>query len=150
MWVCAAAGSIFLFKTPGLGADTGGQDEKTMPKTTRELEFDYLAASSKLEELLQKKTSTYRLVPELEALHGRLMELGKEILASDQPQALEAEYLATAAKLHARLHEKTAAYALLSDVERLHGQLIQLGRELGWQGTPAARVGVEDPESVAV
>lgn len=109
-----------------------------MAKTTRELEFDYLAASSKIEELLQKKTGTYRLIPEIESLHGKLMSLGAEILKSDNPQTLEAEYLAAAAKLHAKLHEKTAAYALLHEVERLHVHLIELGRELGWQSMLAS------------
>lgn len=108
----------------------------TAAKTTKDLEFDYLAASSKIEELLQKKTDTYRLIPEIETLHARLMTLGVEILASDNPRELEMEYLATAAKLHSRLQEKTAAYALLNDVERLHSQLIDLGRELGWQQAP--------------
>ena len=139
-----------------------------MAKTTRELEFDYLAASSKIEELLQKKTGTYRLIPEIENLHGKLMSLGAEILKSDNPQALEAEYLATAAKLHAKLHEKTAAYALLHEVERLHVHLIELGRELGWQSMlaspmagmsmsnmakavePAAELVMESPDAVAV
>lgn len=137
--------------------DRYGQARKvhTLAKTTRDLEFDYLAASSKIEELLQKKTSTYRLVPEIEGLHARLMKLGTEILASDNPQGLESEYLQAAAKLHAKLHEKTAAYALLNDVERLHGQLIDLGKQLGWQqaSEPAASAlpaAIEAPDAVAV
>jgi hypothetical protein len=42
-------------------------------------EQDYLAASREMHDLLQRKSQVYAIADEIEGLHGKLMDLGKQL-----------------------------------------------------------------------
>ena len=42
-------------------------------------EQDYLAASREMHDLLQRKSQVYAITDEIEGLHGKLMDLGKQL-----------------------------------------------------------------------
>lgn len=46
-------------------------------------EQDYLAASREMYDLLQRKSQVYALTDEIEGLHGKLMDLGRQLGWSD-------------------------------------------------------------------
>ncbi len=49
------------------------------PDCPREREYDYLAASQRIQELLQERAQSYSLLAEFEPAFERLVELGREL-----------------------------------------------------------------------
>ncbi len=101
-------------------------------KTTRDFEYDYLAASYQMEELLQKKTAAYAAQFDIEKLHHRLVDLGNQMLSTENPRDREYDYLAASYQIQELLQQKTQAYSYTFEIEKLHAQLVDLGRRLGW------------------
>jgi len=103
-----------------------------MSAAIREHEQEYLAKSSQLESLLQKKTAVYAVEAEMRELHRRLVDLGRAILAPEANPAGEQDYLKASAALQDLLRQREAAWSLTPEIEKLHGDLVALGDKLGW------------------
>ncbi|MCX6599004.1 MAG: hypothetical protein NTV70_21835 [Acidobacteria bacterium] len=101
-------------------------------KTTRDFEYDYLALSYQIEDLLQKKTSAYSAQEEIEQCHRRLVQLSREILSAEDPRDREYDYLATAYKMQDLLQKKTQAYSLTHDFQRMQQQIETVAAQLQW------------------
>lgn len=90
----------------------------------QEYEQEYLVISRQLVELLQKRTALHEVQSDLERLQNRL-------------EALEFRNLA--AQIQNLVDEKAHGCTPMIELELLHGQLIELGRKLGWSGREEER-----------
>lgn len=90
----------------------------------QEYEQEYLVVSRQLVDLLQKRTALHEVQSDLERLQNRLEELAFRDLA---------------AQIQSLVNEKSRSCTPMIELELLHGQLIELGRKLGWSERPAER-----------
>lgn len=116
-------------------------------KTARDFEYDYLAVSGQLAELLRRKAAAYALDAELQALHLKVLELGERVIVEADSPATEAEYLGAISTLEERLRERMSAYSLSAEIPRLHSHLICIGEALGWTRPGAPDQGVAEVET---
>jgi len=114
-------------------------------KTHRDYEYDYLGLSYQIEDLLQRKTAAYGVDSEIEQTHQRITELGREIMAAEDPRDHEYDYLACAYKIQDLLQQKTKAYSMTFEFEQMQNQLDDVGRKLGWTSGGSGAVNHDKP-----
>lgn len=100
--------------------------------TVRDLEYEYLGLSYQVEELLQKKTASYSVQHDLEALHKRAAELAHKIATAEDPRDDEYEYIANAYKIQELLETKTRAYSMALEFNEMQSKMEDLAKRLGW------------------
>lgn len=101
-------------------------------KMTRQWEQNYLAITSQISDLIQKKSAASAVQHDIERVHQRLQELGRAMFASDDARHAEQDYLAASREMHDLLNRKAQVYVITDEIEGMHGRLMDIGRQLGW------------------
>jgi multidrug efflux pump subunit AcrA (membrane-fusion protein) len=104
------------------------------------MEREYQATAARLAELLEKRAIVLSLQEEIARLHQQSIALGEAMLSGEAAARFEQDYLEVTSRIRDLLEQKREAYALLPEIARLHGELIELGRSLGWQEAEPAPV----------